>query len=94
MKLNVLFSSGLGENRGGAQIALPSTGTTNRMASSHSVIAEPGAGPDLVGDTSLIHDASLTLGSRVAQAPGMNGVLILTLAAGMRSLALFESQLF
>ncbi len=62
MKLNVLFSSGLGENRGGAQIALPSTGTTNRMASSHSVIAEPGAVPDLVGATSLIHEASLTLG--------------------------------
>ena len=57
VKLDVLFSSGLGKNRGGAEIALPSTGTTNRMASSRSVIAEPGAVPDLVGATSLIHEA-------------------------------------
>ncbi len=61
MKFDVLFSSGLGKNRGSAEIALPSTGTTNPMASSHSVIPEPGAVPDLVVTSSLIHEASLTL---------------------------------
>jgi hypothetical protein len=62
VKFDVLFSPGLGEDRGGAEIALPSTGTTNPMASSHSIIAKPGAVPDLVvTTTTLTHSASLTL---------------------------------
>ena len=61
VKLDVLFSSGLGEDRGGAEIALPTTGTTNPMASSHSIVAKPGAVSDLVVTTSPIHGASLAL---------------------------------
>ena len=61
VKFDVMFSSGLGENRGGAEIALPPTVTTNPMASTHSVVAKPGAVPDLVVTTRLIHGASLIL---------------------------------
>ncbi len=68
MKFDVLFSFGLGKNRGSAEIALPSTGTTNPMASSHSVVAEPGSIPDLVRATRLIHETSLILTPRAAQA--------------------------
>ena len=67
VKFDVLFSSGLGKNRGGTEIAFPSAGTTNPMAASHSVVAEPGAVPDVVVATGLIHEASLTPRSFVLQ---------------------------
>ena len=61
VKFDVLFSSGLGKNRGGTKSALPSTGTTNPVAASRSVVAKGGAALDLVVATSLIHLGSLTL---------------------------------
>lgn len=61
MKFDVLFSSRLGKDRGGAEIALPSTDTSNPMASSQPVVAEPGPVPDRMVATSVIHEASLTL---------------------------------
>lgn len=73
VKFDVLLSSGLGETRGGAETALPSTGTTNPMASSSSVVAKPGAVPDLVVTTSPIHGASLTFAPTLRKCRGLQG---------------------
>lgn len=64
VEFDVLFSSGLGKNRGGTEVALPSTDTTNPVASSHSVVTEPGAVLDPVHAPSLIHGVSLLLARR------------------------------
>jgi hypothetical protein len=71
VKFDVLLSSSLGENRGGAEIALPPTGTTNPVASSRTVVAKPGAVPDLVVTTSPIHGASLTLAPALRKCRGL-----------------------
>ena len=73
MKFDVLFSSGLGKNCGGAETAFPSTGATNPIASSYSVVAEAGAVPDLVSTVKLTHETSLTPGSAAAQGEGVGG---------------------
>jgi hypothetical protein len=61
VKFDVLFSPGLGEHRGRAEIALPPTGTTNPIPAAHSVVAKPGTVLDLVVTASPIHRVSLTV---------------------------------
>lgn len=64
VEFDVLFSSRLGKNWTSAEIALPSTDTTHPVASSHSVVAEPGPVLNLVDAPSLIHGPSRLLACR------------------------------
>lgn len=69
VKRYVLFSSRLCQNSGGAKIAFPSAGASHPMASSGSIVAEPGSALDPVGASEVIHSTSLA----VAPAPPQGG---------------------
>lgn len=55
VKLNVLFTSGLGKNAGGTKLALPAAHATHPVASVRAVIAKPRPPEDAMDAWGLVH---------------------------------------